>query len=172
MRAIPACDGACRIQSVREAPHDRSRRDLACGLTTVFMRFDTKIAIAVRDDLASWQKLNVACFLSGGLVGSHPELAGERYLDGSGQVYGRLIRQPILVFSASAEELHRTLRRARERGLTPSLYTKELFATGNDTDNRAAVARVATSALDLVGLGLHGDRKDVDKVIKGLTLHS
>jgi hypothetical protein len=172
MRAIPAWDGACRIQSVRDGPHDRSRRDRLCGLTFGLMRFDTKIAIAVRDDLASWQKLNVACFLSGGLVGSYPHLAGEPYVDASGQVYGRLIRQPVLVFSASAEELQRTLRRALERGLTPSLYTKELFATGHDGANRAAVASLSTQALDLVGLGLHGERKDVDKVTKGLALHS
>jgi len=135
------------------------------------MRFDTKIAIVVRDDLATWQKLNVACFLSGGLVGSYPELAGERYVDASGQAYGRLVRQPILVFAASAEELRRTLRRALERGLAPSLYTSDLFATGNDADNRAAVACVPTGALDLVGLGLHADRKEVDKITKGLALH-
>ncbi|MBV9433320.1 MAG: DUF2000 family protein [Hyphomicrobiales bacterium] len=136
------------------------------------MRFDTKIAIVVRDDLATWQKLNVACFLSGGLVGSNPGLAGQPYVDASGQVYGRLIKQPVLVFSASAEALQGVLRRALERGLTPSLYTKELFVTGNDADNRAAVARVETPALDLVGLGLHGDRKLIDKVTKGLSLHS
>jgi hypothetical protein len=45
------------------------------------MRFETKIAIVVRDDLATWQKLNVACFLTGGLVGSYPELPGARYVD-------------------------------------------------------------------------------------------
>jgi hypothetical protein len=28
------------------------------------MRFDTKIAIAVREDLATWQKLNVTAFLA------------------------------------------------------------------------------------------------------------
>ena len=135
------------------------------------MRFDSKIAIAVRDDLATWQKLNVACFLTGGLVGARPELAGERYVDGSRQSYGPLVRQPILVFTASAEELRKALRRARERGLDPSIYTKELFATGNDVDNRAAVAGVPTDALDLVGLGLHAERKEVDKVMKGLALH-
>ena len=48
---------------------------------------------------------------------------------------------------------------------------RELFATGNDVDNRAAVAGVPTDALDLVGLGLHAERKEVDKVIKGLALH-
>jgi hypothetical protein len=135
------------------------------------MRFDTKFAIAVRDDLANWQKLNVACFLSGGLVGCYPELAGERHIDASGTRYGPLVRQPILIFQASGPELTRSLRRALERGLSPSIYTFELFATGNDIDNRAAVARVPRDALDLVGIGLHADRKDVDKVMKGLALH-
>src|SRR3546814_10284391 len=80
----------------------------------LLMRFDTKIAIVLRDDVATWQKLNVACFLSGGLVGSYPELAGERYRDASGRDYGPLIRQPILVFAASGEDLARTLQRSEE----------------------------------------------------------
>lgn len=135
------------------------------------MRFETKIAIVVREDLAAWQKLNVACFLSGGLVGSYPELAGERYRDASGQGYGCLVRQPILIFAASGEDLRTVLRRALDRGLDPAIYTRALFATGNDRDNRAAVAAVPTEALDLVGLGLHADRKAIDKVVKGLALH-
>lgn len=135
------------------------------------MRFDTKIAIVVRDDLATWQKLNVACFLSGGLVGSYPELPGARYIDATGRSYGPLIRQPILIFAAGAEEMRRTMQRASERALPVTIYTRELFATGNDDDNRAAVARVATEALDLVGLAIHAERKAVDKVTKGLTLH-
>ena len=36
---------------------------------------------------------------------------------------------------------------------------------------RAAVAAVAAEDLDLVGLALHADRKQVDKVVKGLKLH-
>jgi hypothetical protein len=135
------------------------------------MRFDTKIAVVIREDLAAWQKLNVACFLAGGLVGSYPELAGQRYRDASGRLYGPLIRQPILIFAASGEELTRTLQRAAERDIPVSLYTRELFATGNDDDNRAAVAAVPTDALDLVGLAFHADRKSVDKVTKGLQLH-
>ena len=135
------------------------------------MRYDTKVAIVVRDDLAPWQKLNVTAFLSGGLVGAYPELPGEPYRDASGQVYGPLVRQPILIFAGSGEDLTRALSRARERGLTCCLYTSDLFATGNDADNRAAVAGVATERLDLVGLALHGERKQVDKITKGLSLH-
>lgn len=135
------------------------------------MRYDTKIAIVVREDLATWQKLNVASFLAGGLVGTSPELAGEPYQDASGRFYGPLIRQPVLIFAAGAAELTNVLQRAQQRGVRPHLYTKELFATGNDVDNRAAVAAVTTDALDLVGLGLHAERKEIDKIIKGLKLH-
>jgi hypothetical protein len=33
------------------------------------MRFDTKIGIVVREDLAIWQKLNVTAFLASGVAG-------------------------------------------------------------------------------------------------------
>ncbi|RCS25885.1 DUF2000 domain-containing protein [Phyllobacterium salinisoli] len=138
---------------------------------TDITRFDTKIAIVVRDDLATWQKLNVASFLAGGLVGSYPELAGERYADASGKDYGPLIRQPILIFAATADDLTRVLNRATERGLQPSIYTRELFSTGNDTDNRAAVAAVPTQNLDLAGVAIHAERRIIDKIVKGLSLH-
>jgi hypothetical protein len=81
------------------------------------------------------------------------------------------VRQPILVFAADRDGLRTALARATERGLRPSIYTQELFATGYDAANRAAVADIPTEALDLVGLALHADRKDVDKVTKGLKLH-
>ncbi|CEJ11448.1 hypothetical protein BN1110_01740 [bacterium YEK0313] len=125
----------------------------------------------VREDLATWQKLNVTAFLAGGLVGSAPELAGEPYADASGRFYGPLIRQPVLIFAATGEELTRTLSRARERGVRTSLYTHDLFATTNDADNRAAVAAVPTEALDLVGLALHDERRQIDRIVKGLKLH-
>lgn len=43
-----------------------------------------------------------------------------------------------------------------------------MFKTTNDADNRAAVAAATADALDFVGIGLHGPRKLVDKVINGL----
>lgn len=37
------------------------------------MRFDTKIAIVVRADLAAWQKLNVTAFLASGVATAFDE---------------------------------------------------------------------------------------------------
>jgi len=61
------------------------------------MRFDTKIAMAVREDLAAWQKLNVTAFLASAVAGGRPEVIGERYQDGSGNYYRPMFRQPVLV---------------------------------------------------------------------------
>ncbi len=36
------------------------------------MRFDTKIGIVVRDDLAAWQRLNVTAFLASAVAGGVP----------------------------------------------------------------------------------------------------
>jgi hypothetical protein len=44
-------------------------------------------------------------------------------------------------------------------------------STGHDADNRAAVRAVVGAELDLVGLGSHGPKNAVDKVIKGTRPH-
>jgi hypothetical protein len=51
------------------------------------------------------------------------------------------------------------------------VFTSELFTTGNNADNRAAVRAVATGALDLVGIGVYGPRNVVDKITKGARTH-
>ena len=51
--------------------------------------FDTKIAIVVREDLATWQKLNVTAFLTSGIVGAGEGLLGERYEDAAGNAIRR-----------------------------------------------------------------------------------
>ena len=135
------------------------------------MSFDTKIVVLLRDDLATWQRLNVTAFVVSGIAGSVPELLGEEYLDADGTRYLPMFGQPVLVFEGDADALKAAHARALGRGLRVSIFTSELFSTGNDRDNRAAVLAVARDKLDLVGLAVHGPRGVVDKVVKGATLH-
>jgi hypothetical protein len=134
------------------------------------MRFDTKLAIILRDDLPTWQKLNVTAFLSSGLA-TLPDMTGEDYEDGSGVRYRPMFRQPVLVFAAEEAAIRQVHEQALAQDLPMALFTADLFATGHDEANRAAVRAVATDALDLVGLGLRGPRKPLDKLLKGLALH-
>ena len=135
------------------------------------MRFDTKIAVVVRSDLADWQKLNVTAFLASGVTAASAEVLGEPYEDASGNRYLPLFREPVLCYGADAEALARTHGRALSRGLATAVYTDEMFATGHDADNRAAVRAVEADKLTLAGLAIYGPRNSVDRATKGLRLH-
>lgn len=136
------------------------------------MRFDTKIGIAVREDIAGWQKLNVTAFLASAIAGGNAQqVIGRPYEDGSGNRYLAMFREPVLVYAASGAGLTRAHQRVLGRGLLAAVYTEELFKTGNDDDNRAAVREVPAGELRLVGLAVYGARNAVDKVFKGLPLH-
>ena len=135
------------------------------------MQFDTKLAVVLRDDLVVWQKTNVTAFLVSGIAGTVPGVVGEPYRDGSGNEYLPMFVQPVLVYEAESAALRRAYERALSRGVELAVYTRELFETGHDDANRAAVAAVPAESLDLVGIALRADRKVVDKVVDGLRFH-
>ena len=136
------------------------------------MQFDTKIAIVIRNDLAAWQKLNVAAFLSSGIAGAFPDCIGEPYQDGSGTPYLSLIGQPILIYGADGPALSRALERALTRNVTPAVYTEDMFKTTHDAANREAVRAIQRADLNLVGLAMRAERKVIDKIVDGLKFHS
>jgi hypothetical protein len=134
--------------------------------------FDTKAAVVVREDLAVWQRLNVTAFLMSGVVGAAgPDAVGKDYLDADGNRYLPLLVQPVLVFEASGGKLKTVRERAARRGVPIALYTAEMFATGHDDDNRAAVRAVAAEDLDLVGMAFRAPHRDADAVLRGLNRH-
>jgi hypothetical protein len=138
---------------------------------TAPVRFDTKIAVLLRDDLLTWQRLNITAFLVSGIGTAVPEVVGQPYEDADDVEYLSMFRQPVLVFEAAKELLTAAHGRAVTRGVPLSVFTSDLFSTGNDRDNRAAVRAVATGQLDLVGMAVYGPRSTVDKVVKGARMH-
>ncbi len=135
------------------------------------IRFDTKIAVLVRDDLETWQRLNVTAFLISGIVAEYPQLIGKHYEDADGTEYLPLLGQPVVVLEADAATIKTAHARALGRELPMSVYTREMFSTGNDLANRAVVRAVARDDLDLVGIAVHGPKNGVDKTVKGSRLH-
>jgi hypothetical protein len=132
---------------------------------------DTKIGVIVREDLETWQKLNVTAFLSAGIAASAAESIGEQYEDGSGNTYLPIFGQPVFVYASSGEHLQRTRARAQSRAISMAIYTKGMFTTSNDNDNRSVVKAVTADDLEIVGLAFRCDRKIFDKIISGLKLH-
>ena len=128
--------------------------------------FDTKIAIIIRDDLATWQKLNVTAFLTSGIIAQSPAIIGEAYRDAADNVYNPMSIQPIVVLAADQETLRTIHRRTLERNVTASAYIEEMFATGHDAANREVFARFTPDNAKLVGLALRSDKKIVDKIAR------
>lgn len=131
-----------------------------------------KIAVVVRSDLEVWQKLNVTAFLVSGIGTLRPQVIGEPYADASGRRYLPMFGHPVLVYAGDAAAVTRAFGRAQARDLPTAVFTDDLFATGNDVDNRAAVAKVTTDDLSLAGFAVVGPRREVDKALDKLKLHA
>ena len=153
--------------SARTSAYRRVGRD-----SELAVHFDTKIAIILDQQLAVWQKANVTAFLVSGITATDPALVGEPYIDGSGNRYLPMCRQPIIVYAADRAGLRRAYERAMVREVERlAIFTHDLFATPHDRANRAAVASVPAAELDFAGIALHADRKTVDKVLDKLSVH-
>jgi hypothetical protein len=88
------------------------------------MQFDTKIAVVLDESLADWQKANVTAFLMSGISATDPALVGEPYIDGSGNRYLPMCRQPVMVYAADGPGL----RRAYERAMAREVERRRLHA--------------------------------------------
>ncbi|WP_416072231.1 DUF2000 family protein [Streptomyces sp. ME18-1-4] len=111
--------------------------------------------------------------LTNGVVAAlKPEVAMDALAKDIAEIgYLPMFRQPVLVFEGSKETLAAAHARVLSRVLPRAVFTTDLFTTGNDGDNRAAVRAVTTSDLDLAGLAVYGPRNAVDKVLKGARMH-
>ena len=89
-----------------------------------------------------------------------------------GNTYNPLVVQPVIVLCADADAIKAIYRRAMERGARLSLYIEDMFSTGHDAANRAAVKQYAPEAMNVVGLALREDKKVVDKITKGARMHA
>lgn len=136
------------------------------------VRFTTKLAVVLREDLQPWQRLNATAFLVSGIGTASPDVIGEPYRDADGTEYLPMFRQPVMVFEANSAELTAVKERALSRAMLMSVFTEDLFVTNNDRDNRAAIAAVAQADLNLIGVALYGAKNPVDKTLKGLRKHA
>lgn len=134
--------------------------------------FDTKIAIVLRNNLASWQTLNVTAFLMSGVTGQSPDIIGEAYKDKAGNLYNALSVQPIIVLSADDATISAVHRRTLERGVPASVFIEEMFATGHDAANRAVFAEFSPEDAKVIGIAIRADKKIVDKITKGAKMHA
>lgn len=136
------------------------------------MDFENKIAIVIKNDLLSWQKLNVASFLASSIAIKFPETHGKPFINASDSEYLPFIKQPILIYGADdSSQLKRAFSRAKQRELYIGVYTNPLFSTKNETENHIEMKKYTDEDQELVGIALYGDKRKVSKALDGLKFH-
>ncbi|MDP2699182.1 DUF2000 family protein [Thalassospira sp.] len=133
--------------------------------------FDTKVAIVLRNDLESWQSLNVTAFLMSGIVAQFPNIIGEAYIDHDQNIYNPLSIQPAIVLAADQGTLTKIHRRVLDRGVTASLYVEEMFTTSHDAANRTVFAKFSPDDAKVVGIAFRAEKRLADKITKGAKMH-
>ena len=136
------------------------------------MLYENKIALIIKNDLHSWQKLNVASFLASSIAIKFPDTHGKAFINASGSEYLPFIKHPILIYKADNEdELKRVFNRAKERKLYIGIYTEPLFSTKNELENHIEIAKSSDENQVLVGIAIYGENKKVGKALDGLKFH-
>ena len=133
--------------------------------------FDTKIAIIIRDDLATLQKLNVTAFLMSGITGANPGIVGKTYQDRVEKRHLAMSVQPVIVLAGTANVLTNIRNRANDTRVDPVAYIEDMFSTGHDDANRAVFAEHDATEANTVEIALSVDKKIVDKITKGARMH-
>ena len=133
--------------------------------------FDTKIAIIIRDDLATWQKLNVTAFLMSGITGANPGIVGKNYQDRGEKRHLAMSVQPVIVLAGMANVLTNIRNRANDTGVDTVAYIEEMFNAWHDDANRAVFAEPDATEANTVGIALRADKKIVNKITKGARMH-
>jgi hypothetical protein len=134
--------------------------------------YDNKIALIIKNDLQSWQKLNVAAFLASSIAIKFPDTHGKEFINASGSQYLPFIKHPILIYKADSDaEIKRAFNRAKERELYIGIYIEPLFTTKNEVENHIEIAKSIDDNQVLVGIAIYGENKKVDKALHGLKFH-
>jgi hypothetical protein len=135
------------------------------------MQFETKIIIAVRDDLKPWQELNITAFLMSGIVAENHNIIGQRYRDSEGNDYSEISGQPIIILYGSSNVLRNMRMRALSREVNTAVYIEEMFETDHDEANRLAFSQHGTDEGNTVRVAYIADKKIAYKISKSAKMH-
>lgn len=129
-----------------------------------------RCVIVVDDQLPVGRAANAAAVIALTVGRRHPELVGPPLVDASGVEHPGLIPIGIAVLAADRA----TLASIREKGAAAGCDVVDFPVQGQQTTDysafRDAVAQVATTDLQYVGVALIGARKPIGKIVANLGL--
>lgn len=133
-----------------------------------------KYVVVVEEGLAPGLVVNTVLHLGTQFGAVAPQVTGTEVTDASGAVHSGLPVYPNVVLRAPADALCACIRAARDQAVEEGVlcldYLREGHLTRTDDEYRHAVGQISTGSMVYYACLLFGDRKQVNKLIRGFSL--
>ncbi|KOV67881.1 DUF2000 domain-containing protein [Streptomyces sp. MMG1121] len=131
----------------------------------------TKVALVLREDLPTAHAANTSAVLALSLGGRIGDSVGRDGEDASGGVHPGLNTHPIPVLTASAQELHLLLERARTTEGVQFVSLTETARRARDyEDYLTDLKATGAEELEYLGVIVHGPRSSVSRLTRRFSL--
>lgn len=126
----------------------------------------------MRDDMASWQLTNtighIAAYLGNKM--SEPFDTGEFFASQDGHKLPRNSQFPIVVLRATKDEIMSLSLKLQDSNLLWIAYMKEMIDMIDDEELAEALALKASKDMDILGLGIFGQKEELKNLTGGFKL--
>ena len=128
-----------------------------------------KIAIALNENLGPGLLANAAACIASGLFDKESDLLGEQ-IDGAECTFIPITKIPILIVKQNKKLWKELLDRAKKNNLKYMVFTREGQSTTSYEEYIERVKGKKLDEIEVVGIGVLGENKSVDKFAGDLPL--
>ena len=123
---------------------------------------DMKIAIALNENLGPGFLANAAACIASGLFDGEKDLLGEK-IEGADCTFIPITKIPILIVKQNKKPWDDLISRARKNNLKHMIFTREGQSTTSYEEYIERVTGKRLDEIEIVGIGVLGENKLVDK---------
>lgn len=129
-----------------------------------------KCVVVVADSLASGLQANAASVITMTLGQRCVELVGPDVKDSDGVIHPGVVRVPVPILTAPAEQIDAIWKRSDSDGLVRVGFTALAQSCRTYEEYVDRLGATPTADLRFVGVGLYGHKKDVNRMVGSLPL--
>lgn len=134
--------------------------------------FEKKMVMVVEKELGEWKLLNALSHMSAfiGNKMSEPFDTGAFFETKDKIKLPRNSQFPIVVLSATKSQIQELTNQVQKQGVLFITFTKDMIETTDDKKLDKMIGEQDSEHLDYLGIGLFGQKKQLDEITKGLNL--
>jgi lysyl-tRNA synthetase class 2 len=134
--------------------------------------FDKKIVMVVEKELGEWKLLNALSHMAAFIGNKMSEAfdTGVYFETKDGVKLPRNSQFSIVVLSATKSQVKDLTEQSKKQGVLSITFTKDMIETSDDKKLEKMIGQQDSDHLDYLGVGLFGQKSELDELTKGLTL--